>query len=86
MSEFSKRYDEGLIKEGLPPSYQEFREITRCVECGGEVEQKFSGDEGWGFCNDCGIIEGDTITVFECSLCLEEQDETKNEPECNCYG
>ena len=60
---------------------QEFTEISRCLECGGEVDQHFSGDEGWGICNDCGTIEGDTETIYQCSLCEEE---SENE-ECNCY-
>ncbi len=59
---------------------QEFTETERCIWCGGEVAQKFSGDEGWGICEECGTVEGDTKTYYECSLC-EEESETE---ECNC--
>ncbi len=59
---------------------QKFTEIEICLDCGGEVEQKFSGDEGWGICNECGTIEGSTTTAYQCSLCFTEC-ETE---ECNC--
>lgn len=41
--------------------------VVVCLDCGGEVVQKFSGDEGWGICQECGAVEGDTeeITVEE---------------------
>ncbi len=74
--------DELTKDQWLAKQDQEFTEISRCLECGGEVEQRFSGDEGWGVCNECGTIEGNTETVFECSLCLEEHEDE----ECNCYG
>lgn len=38
--------------------------VTMCMECGiGVVEQRFSGDEGWGICNECGAVEGGTKEV-----------------------
>lgn len=71
----------GGWKHPEPPIEQQFTEIARCLECGGEVWQEFSGDEGWGICNTCGEIEGDTETIYQCSLCLEESEDQ----ECNCY-
>ena len=29
-----------------------------CNHCGGEVVEKFIGDEGWSVCLDCEAVEG----------------------------
>ncbi len=57
-----------------------FTEVSLCSGCDGVVVQHFAGDEGWGVCDDCGTVEGDTYTVFECSECFEISGEQK----CNC--
>ncbi len=57
-----------------------FQEVNLCTDCGGDVVQHFAGDEGWGVCDDCGTVEGDTYTAFECSLCFERSETEK----CNC--
>ena len=36
-----------------------------CLECKGEVKQHFHGDEGWGVCEECGMVEGETEEVID---------------------
>jgi hypothetical protein len=46
-------------------------EVSVCRECHGHAEEKFSGDEGWTICNDCGAIECGYKTMYECQDCLQ---------------
>jgi hypothetical protein len=43
------------------------RYISVCLDCGGETQEQFCGDEGWTVCQDCGTVEGDTeeMTIEE---------------------
>jgi hypothetical protein len=82
MKDFPQSQDEYNDRYmNTPNKDKDFYEWTECLECGGTVEQHFAGDEGWGICNDCSMIEGNTRTMYECSLCGESS-ETE---ECNCY-
>lgn len=42
------------------------RYLKLCLECEqGVVDQHFVGDEGWGVCDECGAVEGETEEVTE---------------------
>ena len=57
----------------------EFIELTICAECGEEITSTTyecgNGWDGFSRCPGCGIIEGDTETVYECPECGETDSE-----------
>lgn len=62
------------------PDSDQFQEVEVCRECHGHAEEKFSGDEGWTVCDDCGMVEGGYTTMYFCTKC----EENKHEPKCDC--
>jgi len=74
--------DELTKDQWLAEQDQEFKSIEYCDECGEDLPNGLSGSLGLSVCPHCGTIEGNTTTVYQCSLCLEEHEDE----ECNCYG
>jgi hypothetical protein len=55
------------------------REVPTCVDCGSfEIGEKWSGDEGWTICDDCGAIEQGYKYLDICSKCECECDEIED--------
>lgn len=57
----------------------EFYEINICGDCGGIVNERSMGDEGWSVCSECGTVEGNNTMMYECPQCGQ----LKDEPECD---
>jgi len=57
---------------------KDFEEIEVCGHCGGEISnQGYSTDddwESWTVCNDCGQVEGETVTKYICPYCGDIKD------------
>lgn len=63
-----------------PELIQKFDEVTVCKGCGEKTHEVSCGDEGWTVCDNCGVVEGATGSMFECSLCWSLCDDEK----CDC--
>lgn len=59
---------------------QTFTETRVCSYCNEPMQEIHAGDEGWSYCENCSVVEGDTEIMYYCNLC----EELKLTEECDC--
>ena len=57
---------------------EDYEEMSVCSGCGFPTEERFSGDEGWSVCENCGPVEGNTkyrfVNIDDWDDCITEEE------------